>query len=341
MEEALATFRRLGNGFWLHDALLAVSDRWLNRGDLHRAQASLTEARDEWHRAGGEPRWRDLARAGYLQLMQGDVAGGRRSLGEANQMAGRNGEWGPSYLEAAILREEDRLDEARAVIERNLDRFQSPYDRHYRLGQQILIAQLDCDQRKERDGLGRIDQARVPHACDPPEFAFDRAVEATCLLQLDDIDGADLATREGLTAANQASAFSERIDNAMNLALVQSARGDRRAVPVLRALVAEAEPRLYLSALEVRLALAKAAVDAGLFDGPKRLSALEAKQRARGSSGSLGLPGRLSTGQPHRTDGKPIEDPNVSAVRSGRALRSRLVLKDDPQRESRICQSGS
>jgi hypothetical protein len=132
MEEALATFRRLGNGFWLHDALLAVSDRWLNRGDLHRAQASLTEARDEWHRAGGEPRWRDLARAGYLQLMQGDVAGGRRSLGEANQMAGRNGEWGPSYLEAAILREEDR------------------------------------------DGLGRIDQARVPHARDPPELAFDR-----------------------------------------------------------------------------------------------------------------------------------------------------------------------
>jgi hypothetical protein len=68
----------------------------------------------------------------------------------------------------------------------------------------------------------------------------------------------------------------------MNLALVQSARGDRRAVPVLRALVAEAEPRLYLSALEVRLALAKAAVDAGLFDGPKRLSALEGEAAGKG-----------------------------------------------------------
>lgn len=281
-EEGLATFRRFGNRFWIHDALLVVSRHWLVRGDLRRAQAFLTEARSEWSTAGGEPLWSDVAESGSLELLQGDLVAARRSLSEANQIAGRRGQWGPSELEAAILREEDSLEEARAVVQRNLDRYQSPYDRHYRLELQAMLARLECDQGRTKEGLDHIAAIGDAHANDAPERAFDRAVEGGCLLGREDLQGAERAAREGLAAAALAGRFSERVANATTLALVQSGRGDGRAVHALRALLAEAEPSRYLYVLETRLGLGRAELDLGRLDGRKRLEALEAEARSKG-----------------------------------------------------------
>jgi hypothetical protein len=175
------------------------------------------------------------------------------------------------------------MEEARGVYERDLDRNDSPYDQGYRAVLQGLIAQVDCEQGRPKDGLTRLEKVLPAHAHDVSERAFDHSVQASCLLQLGDLDGAEQAGRDGLAAAELAEQFEERLMNGLIFARVQAARGNRPgALQSLRALLREAESVGDLHAFEARLGLGEVEIQAGRPEGRSRLEHLERDARSRG-----------------------------------------------------------
>jgi eukaryotic-like serine/threonine-protein kinase len=280
--EGLAIFQRLGNDFWLHDALVRIFWQFVGQGNFRLAASYLDQAREERKAEGTEPLWQDVSARGYLALMQGDLSGARRDMAESKRIAADKGQWGSSSLEAMILREEDRLEEALALYERILDRYPR-YDRYYRRELQARMGRLDCEQGRSAAGLSRIDSLRVVHANDLSEIAVDRAVEGSCFLQIGSLERAEKVGREGLAAAERTGDLWSRLMNAAILARATAARGDSKAsIATLREMVSEAELAAYLPGLEMRLALGEVQHRAGRPEGHAQLMTLEQDARSRG-----------------------------------------------------------
>ena len=98
----------------------------------------------------------------------------------------------PIY-EAQMLREEDRLDDARAALER------AHLDSVFGFDVRQRLAGLDCDQGQPEEGLGRSRSARaqLPAKPRPLQEAVASAIEAGCLLARGDFAEALPSLRRG------------------------------------------------------------------------------------------------------------------------------------------------
>jgi eukaryotic-like serine/threonine-protein kinase len=169
--EALAKFRRLGLTSMVNEVSIGLAYATFNL-DLEGAEALLKEVEDRLRAEGETPPTSLFVVRAWIGWRKGDLVQARQAL---NEVRGRLGEQRSfekddlSFVEGLVLTEEDRLDEARAVFERNAEGLRGLGRLDEALQNQNFACLTSCYQGRFEAGascLGEVkpvlDQAKAP-----------------------------------------------------------------------------------------------------------------------------------------------------------------------------------
>ena len=277
LDEAAGAYRRLGNRWRLQD-LLAQSAvlRW-QIGDAELGKKLLEEAHSEAELLGEPPGDSYLwVKARYLCA---DADPGCKSA-----MQEWRGRWGADnqavlMVEAALLREQDHLEEARVQWKRAA-RLAEQEGGEASLSALALsnACAVECDQGSPAEGLACLAALNSKGEKESGGLA-----EARCKNLSKDFSGAETAARAVLVDL-PAGEFVFRAQSSIELARAMAGRGETaKAISDLRRTLREIESkRLYKRlAFQAALALGEAELGAGSPAGRPRLVRLEQEAKER------------------------------------------------------------
>jgi tetratricopeptide (TPR) repeat protein/tRNA A-37 threonylcarbamoyl transferase component Bud32 len=275
--------RRLGNHVAIHALLTVSAEQLLFLGELKAGQRALEQARLE-AAAADEPPGLDwqFIRAD-LALAEADLDEARRAANDLKTFRGvGEGEAESDGLvqEAAILREEDHLDEARESL---LRAAKLEEQRGSPLGSKNLArraCELDCDKGRGVEGVACLAEHSLA-GMSRDHTAAGSLIEAKCRYKLGDLAAAERAGQEALSKTDR---FARRVDGTALLMRIRAARGETaKALSGLRALVTDvdAKPGNRRLGFEVALALGEVELKAGRPEGRTRLLQLEREAKSR------------------------------------------------------------
>ena len=283
-EEAVRVFREVGNHLLAHDPLLYLANLRSWTGDLDRALTLVHEAQAEIELTGQASEAFDFSEQGALQVQRGNLDAARDAFAAARVAMKRDG-WTlepltmPIY-EAQMLREEDRLDDARAALER------AHLDSVFGFDVRQRLAGLDCDQGQPEEGLGRSRSARaqLPAKPRPLQEAVASAIEAGCLLARGDFGEALPVSERGIAAGDESGVFKWKVLNGVLKASAQVGLGQTSlARRSLEGLLRDVSAKHFVQLeLETALTLGEVELKLARVAGRARLERVERDARARG-----------------------------------------------------------
>jgi tetratricopeptide (TPR) repeat protein len=288
LAKAISLFRRQGNVERAHWWLASIATRIMGHGGVAEADKLFQEAKEEIEAVGEQPDASFWAGSGWAAMYAGDLGRAKRDLArfraltDASQVMPRP--FGIVF-EGELLREEDHLSEAKALLELWLERGKANRTRAISTDVPVRLARLDSDLGDPDRCLERLRQLeRGGHDLGPLFARFQSPIEGTCLLQKGDASGARRLGERGWTAATTSGLFTWRILN--GLVLVRADTAEHlfpEATKRAESLLAEARAHGHVPAmLESQLALGEVQVAAKLQVGTATLTALEAEAREKG-----------------------------------------------------------
>ena len=277
--EALSEYRRLGMQDRQVSALLEGLEMMAGAvGDVRGAEHRLSELEDQ-ARSTEVPESSDyFALKGWLALLKGELRDARSALVEFRRRAQGEHALQGLGIEAVILREEDRLAEARALLAHDYELAISKGKASHDCAQ--VGCRVECDSKKYKEGLACLDEVSPYVLGDLWRVEVVLAREE-CRVAMGDAAGALSA----LTQASEVSKFPPYVARRDVLHARAEAQQGRRpaAITQLKRTLAEAEHRLWgVVALEARLALGEVELQAGRAQGRRRLAKLDEEARSRG-----------------------------------------------------------
>jgi tetratricopeptide (TPR) repeat protein len=264
LEKAISLFRRQGNSERAHWWLASIADLVLGRGGVAEADRLFREAKEEMEAVGEQPDPPFWAASGWTAIYAGDLATARSDLARLHVTTGASQAMPRPFgivFEAELLREEDRLPEAKALLEHWLVKGEANRTRVILTDFPVRLARLDSDLGDPDSCVERLRRLeRGGHALGPLFARFQSPIEGTCLLQSGDAPGARRLGERGWTAATTSGFFTWRILN--GLVLVRADTAEHRFPEATRraeSLLAEARTHGHVPGmLESQLALGEA-----------------------------------------------------------------------------------
>jgi tetratricopeptide (TPR) repeat protein len=288
LESGISLFRRLGNSERAYWWLSAIGLQLLSFGRLTEVQSLMREARDEIDPTGESPDPSFWTVTAWTAIYTGDLQTARRDLARFRSgTAGTEVMPRPSgiLVEAELLREEDHLVEAHALLETWLAKAQSTGARTAITDFPMRLARLDSDLGHPDQCLERLSvHERAGHDLGPLFIRSQGPIQAVCSLQKGDVAGARKVAERGLAAATASGFFTWRIFNGLALARADAAeRKFPEAEKRIQALITEAREHGHVLALfESRLALGEVGVLARSPAASATLKALEDEASEKG-----------------------------------------------------------
>jgi tetratricopeptide (TPR) repeat protein len=169
--ESLAKFRRIGFTSMVNEVSIGLAHATFNV-DLEGAEALLKEVEDSLRNTGEAPLKSLFGVRCWIAWRKGDLIQARQALNESRARPRSQSWWDQDdlgFVEGLLLTEEDRLDEARAVFERNVQTLRSAGWLDQALWNQNFACLTSCYQGRSEAGascLGAVkselDQAKAP-----------------------------------------------------------------------------------------------------------------------------------------------------------------------------------
>jgi len=277
-DEEAALWRRLGNRGRLVSVFL-VEGRVLGQlGEVDLAGEKLEQARVELE-ALGEPIRRYLVEKADVAFFMADLRSVRELISRL-----RSGSDVPLRLEAAVLVEEDRLEQARSSFLEASKNFERNGNQLMMFAAAVNACAVDCSGAHPAAGAACLaDLCRSWSHAVPGTKANCLVQQALCSYRMRDLAAAEKSAREALAVPGM---DEEDLLGALGAATsmrIAAARGDAsKAIPLLRGLLSRLESKhARLMGFEVALALGEAELRAGQSQGRVRLLRLEQEARSR------------------------------------------------------------
>jgi serine/threonine protein kinase len=288
LEKAISLFRRQGNTERAHWWLATIALQVLGHGGIAEADSLFKAAREELESSGEQPEASFWAGAGWAAMYAGDLGRANAFLArfhaatDASEVMPRP--FGIEF-EAELLREEDRLSEAKTLLELWLSKGEANGIRRILTDVPVRLARLesdlgDPDRCLER--LRRLEQGG--HDLGPLFARFQSPIEGTCLLRKGEVSEARRLGERGWAAASTSGFFTWRILN--GLVLVRADAAERHFSEALKRaedLLREASAFGHVPAIfECRLALGEVQAAAKMPAAPATLTALASAANEKG-----------------------------------------------------------
>ncbi|MGO9066461.1 MAG: protein kinase domain-containing protein [Myxococcaceae bacterium] len=287
LEDTAALHRKLGKRAQLHWALADEAGKLHDRGDVELAATKLREALLESEAIGEAPDPQYSINKGYLALDQADMEGVRKALRtlrtESNPSGPGEAEPYALWLEASAFREQDRLTEARANLEKRRAFMETNGRALEAFEAQTELCDLACDEGHPLQGLECLSQHPPPAEVSTSWSVPIGQMLTSCRYLAGDLQGAERAGTEAVVAAQRLELYATRVLANAYLMRARAARGESaKAIGSLRADLAEAEGKgAKLVAFEVALALGEVELRAGRPEGRTRLLKLEQEAKSK------------------------------------------------------------
>ncbi len=279
LEDNAAFYRKLGTRSLLASALANAAFNLFQSGDYQAAASKLGEASAELEAIGEPPDDQFAYIQGCVALALGNMEGAWNAVRLARKAApNREQDWA-LMLEPALLREQDRLPEARATLNKARTLYEMDGRGMEALGAQTQLCELACDEGHPQDGLDCLAKHR-------PGVSKDLWLNlslAHCLYLAGDLQAAGKAADQSRAAAQMGEFYNERVLANSYLMRARAAQGDgAKAITSLRGDLAKAEGKHGKAvAFEVALALGEVELRAGRPEGRPRLLKLEREAKSR------------------------------------------------------------